>query len=70
MRAAMLGLLLLPAAATAAAPLKPNILMLAVDDLRPLFGEAFGFPEVRSSRAPSHRLCAPVGSAPLMEARF
>ena len=25
-----------------------NILMLAVDDLRPLFGEAFGYPEVKT----------------------
>jgi arylsulfatase A-like enzyme len=48
MGALPLLLLLLPALAHAGQPpAKPNILMLAVDDLRPLFGKAFGYPEVR-----------------------
>jgi hypothetical protein len=42
-------LLLLHTPATAGSstpPTRPNVLMLAADDLRPLFGEAFGYPEV------------------------
>ena len=55
-----LPLLLISALAhTGQPPAKPNILMLAVDDLRPLFGKAFGYPEVRRlARQPGLRAAA------------
>jgi hypothetical protein len=61
----MLALLPAISTAAAAAPVKPNVLMLAVDDLRPLFGDSFGYPEVRhiSARRRALDLCAEAESS-------
>lgn len=50
----MLPALLLAAAATAAAPGAKNFFLIAVDDLRPMFGKSFGHPEVLSPNIDKH----------------